>query len=424
MSTEQSLSQAQSPFLKEAFARGYLHQCTDVDGLDKAFAVGPVTAYIGYDCTADSLHVGHLMNIMMLRLFQRTGNRPITLMGGGTTKIGDPSDKNEARPLLTDEIIAANMAGIRTIFDRFLRYDDSPTGAIMANNADWLEGLKYIDFLREVGRHFSVNAMTKMDFVRRRLENEQNLSFLEFNYMIIQGYDFLELSRRHGAVLQMGGSDQWGNIVQGIELGRRIDGTDLFGLTVPLLATASGQKMGKSAGGAVWLNADKLSDFDFYQFWRNTEDADVGRFLKLFTELPIEECDALGRAEGAAINEGKKVLALEATRLCRGEAAADAAAGAAATTFGGGGGVSADLPRVQAPAGAIDAGMGVQDAFVAAGLAASKGEVKRLIKGGGARVNGDKVDDEDLQITAADVDADTGAVKLSAGKKKHVLLVA
>jgi len=424
MSTEQSVSQAQSPFLKEAFARGYLHQCTDVDGLDKAFAVGPVTAYIGYDCTADSLHVGHLMNIMMLRLFQRTGNRPITLMGGGTTKIGDPSDKNEARPLLTDEIIAANMAGIRTIFDRFLRYDDSPTGAIMANNADWLEGLKYIDFLREVGRHFSVNAMTKMDFVRRRLENEQNLSFLEFNYMIIQGYDFLELSRRHGAVLQMGGSDQWGNIVQGIELGRRIDGTDLFGLTVPLLATASGQKMGKSAGGAVWLNADKLSDFDFYQFWRNTEDADVGRFLKLFTELPIEECDALGRAEGAAINEGKKVLALEATRLCRGEAAADAAAGAAATTFGGGGGVSADLPRVQAPAGAIEAGMGVQDAFVAAGLAASKGEVKRLIKGGGARVNGDKVDDEDLQITAADVDADTGAVKLSAGKKKHVLLVA
>ena len=424
MSTEQSLSQAQSPFLKEAFARGYLHQCTDVDGLDKAFAVGPVTAYIGYDCTADSLHVGHLMNIMMLRLFQRTGNRPITLMGGGTTKIGDPSDKNEARPLLTDEIIAANMAGIRTIFDRFLRYDDSPTGAIMANNADWLEGFKYIDFLREVGRHFSVNAMTKMDFVRRRLENEQNLSFLEFNYMIIQGYDFLELSRRHGAALQMGGSDQWGNIVQGIELGRRIDGTDLFGLTVPLLATASGQKMGKSAGGAVWLNADKLSDFDFYQFWRNTEDADVGRFLKLFTELPIEECDALGQAEGAAINEGKKVLALEATRLCRGEAAADAAAGAAATTFGGGGGVSADLPRVQAPAGAIDAGMGVQDAFVAAGLAASKGEVKRLIKGGGARVNGDKVDDEDLQITAADVDADTGAVKLSAGKKKHVLLVA
>lgn len=423
MNTEQSLSQAQSPFLKEAFARGYLHQCTDVEGLDKAFAAGPVTAYIGYDCTADSLHVGHLMNIMMLRLFQRTGNRPITLMGGGTTKIGDPSDKNEARPLLTDEIIAANMAGIRTIFDRFLRYDNSPTGAIMANNADWLEGLKYIDFLREAGRHFSVNAMTKMDFVRRRLENEQNLSFLEFNYMIIQGYDFLELSRLHGAVLQIGGSDQWGNIVQGIELGRRIDGTDLFGLTVPLLATASGQKMGKSAGGAVWLNADKLSDFDFYQFWRNTEDADVGRFLKLFTELAIEECEALGQAEGAAINEGKKVLALEATRLCRGEAAAEAAAGAAATTFGGGG-VSADLPRVQAPAGAIEAGMGVQDAFVAAGLAASKGEVKRLIKGGGARINGDKVDDEDLQISAADVDADTGAVKLSSGKKKHVLLVA
>ena len=423
MNTEQSLSQAQSPFLKEAFARGYLHQCTDVEGLDKAFAAGPVTAYIGYDCTADSLHVGHLMNIMMLRLFQRTGNRPITLMGGGTTKIGDPSDKNEARPLLTDEIIAANMAGIRTIFDRFLRYDNSPTGAIMANNADWLEGLKYIDFLREAGRHFSVNAMTKMDFVRRRLENEQNLSFLEFNYMIIQGYDFLELSRLHGAVLQIGGSDQWGNIVQGIELGRRIDGTELFGLTVPLLATASGQKMGKSAGGAVWLNADKLSDFDFYQFWRNTEDADVGRFLKLFTELPIEECDALGQAAGAAINEGKKVLALEATRLCRGEAAAEAAAGAAATTFGGGG-VSADLPRVQAPAGAIEAGMGVQDAFVAAGLAASKGEVKRLIKGGGARINGDKVDDEDLQITAADVDPDTGAVKLSSGKKKHVLLVA
>ena len=423
MSNEQPLSQARSPFLKEAFDRGYLHQCTDVEGLDKTFAAGPVTAYIGYDCTADSLHVGHLMNIMMLRLFQRTGNRPITLMGGGTTKIGDPSDKNEARPLLTDEIIAGNMASIRTIFDRFLRYDDSPTGAIMANNADWLEGLMYIDFLREVGRHFSVNAMTKMDFVRRRLENEQNLSFLEFNYMIIQGYDFLELARRFGAALQMGGSDQWGNIVQGIELGRRIDGRDLFGLTVPLLATASGQKMGKSAGGAVWLNADRLSDFDFYQFWRNTEDADVGRFLKLFTELPVEECDALGQAQGAAINEGKKVLALETTRLCRGEVAAEAAAAAAATTFGAGG-VSADLPRAKAPDGAIEGGLSVQDAFIAAGLAASKGEVRRLIKGGGARVNGKKVEDEDLVLFASDIDHETGAVRLSSGKKKHVLLVA
>ncbi len=423
MSTENALSHAQSPFLKEAFARGYLHQCTDVEGLDKTFSAGPVTAYIGYDCTADSLHVGHLMNIMMLRLFQRTGNRPLTLMGGGTTKIGDPSDKNEARPLLTDEIIAANMAGIRGIFAKFLSYDDGPTGAIMANNADWLEGLKYIDFLREVGRHFSVNAMTKMDFVKRRLENEQNLSFLEFNYMIIQGYDFLELSRRHNVALQMGGSDQWGNIVQGIELGRRIDGQDLFGLTVPLLATASGQKMGKSAGGAVWLNADRLNDFDYYQFWRNTEDADVGRFLKLFTELPVEQCDALGSAQGAEINEGKKILAYETTLLCRGQEAAEAAASAAATTFGGGG-LSADLPKVQAPAGAIEAGMGIQDAFVAAGLAASKGEVKRLIKGGGARLNGEKIDSDELVVTVADIDTDTGAVKLSSGKKKHVLLVA
>ena len=424
MATDNPLSHAQSPFLKEAFARGYLNQCTDVEGLDKRFAEGPVTAYIGYDCTADSLHVGHLMNIMLLRLFQKTGNRPVTLMGGGTTKIGDPSDKNEARPLLTDEIIANNMAGIRSIFDRFLTYDSSATGAIMANNADWLEGLKYIDFLREVGRHFSVNAMTKMDFVRRRLDNEQNLSFLEFNYMIIQGYDFLELSRRYDVALQMGGSDQWGNIVQGVELGRRIDGKELFGLTVPLLATASGQKMGKSAGGAVWLNADRLNDFDFYQFWRNTEDADVGRFLKLFTELPVEQCDELGAAQGAAINEGKKVLAYEATALCRGTAAAEAAANAAATTFSGGGGLSADLPKVQAPEGAIAAGMGVQEAFVAAGLAASKGEVKRLIKGGGARLNGEKIDSDEQVITSADVDAETGAVKLSSGKKKHVLLVA
>ena len=423
MATENALAHAKSPFLKEAFARGYLHQCTDVEGLDAKFAAGPVTAYIGYDCTADSLHVGHLMNIMMLRLFQRTGNRPLTLMGGGTTKIGDPSDKNEARPLLTDEIIAANMAGIRGIFAKFLSYDDSATGAIMANNADWLEGLKYIDFLREVGRHFSVNAMTKMDFVKRRLDNEQNLSFLEFNYMIIQGYDFLELSRRHDVALQMGGSDQWGNIVQGIELGRRIDGTELFGLTVPLLATASGQKMGKSAGGAVWLNQDRLNDFDYYQFWRNTEDADVGRFLKLFTELPIEQCDELGGAQGAAINEGKKILAYETTAMCRGKEAADAAANAAATTFGGGG-VSADLPKVQAEAGAIEAGMSIQDAFIAAGLAASKGEVKRLIKGGGARLNGEKIDSDELVITAADIDAETGAVKLSSGKKKHVLLVA
>lgn len=423
MSTDNSLSQAKSPFLKEAFARGYLNQCTDVEGLDKKFAAGPVTAYIGYDCTADSLHVGSLVNIMLLRLFQKTGNRPVTLMGGGTTKIGDPSDKNEARPLLTDELIASNMAGIRSIFDKFLTYDDSPTGAIMANNADWLDGLKYIDFLREVGRHFSVNAMTKMDFVRRRLDNEQNLSFLEFNYMIIQGYDFLELSRRHDAALQMGGSDQWGNIVQGVELGRRIDGKELFGLTTPLMATASGVKMGKSVGGAIWLNAARLSDFDYYQFWRNAEDADVGRFLKLYTELPIEQCEELGAAKGAAINEGKKVLAYEATAMCRGKEAADAAASAAATTFGSGG-LSADLPKVQAPDGAIAAGMGIQDAFVAAGLAASKGEVKRLIKGGGARLNGEKIDSDELVVTAADVDADTGAVKLSSGKKKHVLLVA
>ena len=423
MSTDNSLSQAKSPFLKEAFARGYLNQCTDVEGLDKKFAAGPVTAYIGYDCTADSLHVGSLVNIMLLRLFQKTGNRPVTLMGGGTTKIGDPSDKNEARPLLTDELIASNMAGIRSIFDKFLTYDDSPTGAIMANNADWLDGLKYIDFLREVGRHFSVNAMTKMDFVRRRLDNEQNLSFLEFNYMIIQGYDFLELSRRHDAALQMGGSDQWGNIVQGVELGRRIDGKELFGLTTPLMATASGVKMGKSVGGAIWLNAARLSDFDYYQFWRNAEDADVGRFLKLYTELPIEQCEELGAAKGAAINEGKKVLAYEATAMCRGKEAAEAAANAAATTFGGGG-LSADLPKVQAPEGTIAAGMSIQDAFVAAGLAASKGEVKRLIKGGGARLNGEKIDSDELVVTSADVDADTGAVKLSSGKKKHVLLVA
>src|SRR5829696_1255493 len=323
-----------SAFLQAASERGFIHQCTDLAALDARFAAGPVTAYVGYDCTADSLHIGNLMSIMLLRLFQQTGNKPIVLMGGGTTRIGDPSGKDESRQLLDDAAIARNMAGIRQVFANYLRFGDGPTDAVMVNNADWLDELHYIPFLRDVGRHFSVNRMLTQDSVRLRLERDQPLSFLEFNYLILQAYDFAELARRQGCELQMGGSDQWGNIVAGVELGRRTDGRTLFGLTTPLVTTASGAKMGKSAQGAVWLNAEKLSSFEYRQFWRNTEDADVGRFLRLFTELPLAEIERLERLAGSEINEAKEILAEKATRLARGDAEADSAAEAARTIFG------------------------------------------------------------------------------------------
>jgi len=407
------MTQYRSDFLRTLEARGFIDQCTDPAGLDALAAAGPVTAYIGFDCTADSLHVGSLVPIMMLRWLQRTGHKPIVLMGGGTTKVGDPSGKDESRQLLSDERIAANMAGIKQVFTKFLTFGDGPTDAVMVNNADWLDKLAYIPFLRDVGRHFTINRMLGFESVKMRLEREQPLTFLEFNYMILQAYDFMELRRRHRCVLQMGGSDQWGNIVNGIELGRRIDQAALYGLTTPLMTTASGAKMGKTAAGAVWLNAERLSAYDYWQYWRNTEDADVGRFLRLFTELPLDEVGRLEALEGAGINEAKKVLAFEATKLAHGAAAALDAAETARRTFEEGA-MAEGLPTIERPAGRL----AVVDLLVAAGLAASKGEARRLIKGGGARLDDAPVSDE-----AAAVEAAAGAtLKLSAGKKRHALV--
>jgi tyrosyl-tRNA synthetase len=411
---------ARSDFLRTVVERGYLHQCTDLEALDSAAANGPITAYIGFDCTAPSLHVGSLVMIMLLRHLQRTGHRPVVLMGGGTTKVGDPSGKDEARKLLSDADIATNMAGIRKVFERFLTFGNGPTDAVMVNNADWLDDLRYIPFLREVGSHFSVNRMLTFDSVRLRLDREQPLSFLEFNYMILQAYDFLELSRRLGCVLQMGGSDQWGNIVNGVELGRRVDGRPLFGLTTPLMTTASGAKMGKTAAGAVWLNADALSPYDYWQFWRNTDDADVGRFLRLFTELPLDEVarhEALG---GTEINEAKKVLANEATRLCHGDDAATSAAETARRTFETGE-RDANLPTIDVRRDELAAGIPAFDLLYRAGLCASRGEARRLIKGGGARLNDIAIADETAEVTLSDVGRD-GVVKVSAGRKRHVLV--
>jgi tyrosyl-tRNA synthetase len=410
-----------SEFLRTVAERGFLHQCTDGESLDARLSTGPVVAYIGFDCTADSLHVGSLLPIMLLRHLQRTGHKPIVLMGGGTTRVGDPSGKDEARKLLSDQDIARNMAGIRQVFAKFLSFGDGPTDAVMVNNADWLDGLNYIEFLRDYGRHFSVNRMLSFDSVKLRLDREQPLTFLEFNYMILQAYDFLELSRRRGCALQMGGSDQWGNIVNGVELGRRVDGTELFGLTTPLLTTATGAKMGKTAQGAVWLNADRLSPWDYWQFWRNTEDADVPRFLKLFSELPLDEIERLAALSGAEINEAKKTLANEATRLAHGEAAAAEAAETARRTFEQG--MAADsLPTVQVPQAELDAGIPAFVLFVRAGLAASNGEARRLIKGGGARVNDIAVTGETDPIGTAQIK--DGSIKLTAGKKRHVLVKA
>ncbi len=403
-----------SDLLRTLDERGYVHQMTDAAALDRLAASGVVPGYIGFDPTAPSLHVGHLVSIMMLRQLQRNGHKPIVLMGGGTGKVGDPSFKDESRKLLTEDTISANVASIKRVFERFLTFGDGPTDAVMVDNADWLDKLEYIPFLRDIGQHFSVNRMLSFDSVKLRLDREQSLSFLEFNYMILQAYDFLELSRRSGCRLQMGGSDQWGNIVNGVELARRVDGTQVFGLTTPLLTNADGTKMGKTVGGAVWLNEDQLPHFDYWQFWRNTADADVGVRLRLFTDLPMDEIARLEALEGAEINEAKKILANEATAMCRGHAAADEAAETARRTFEEGS-AGAALPSFAVAGGSI----GIVDALVGLGFAKSKGEARRLIAGGGARVDGEKVADENVVIAVG-----AEPVKLSSGKKNHGLLTA
>jgi tyrosyl-tRNA synthetase len=417
---DRTMSTPRSPFMKAATERGFVHQCTDFEALDASLAEGRVTAYVGYDCTADSLHVGSLVSIMLLRLWQHCGHKPIVLMGGGTTRIGDPSFRDTARPLLSDAEIARNMAGIRKVFAKFIDFGDGAAEAMMVNNADWLDELHYIPLLREVGRHFSVNRMLTQDSIRIRLEREQPLSFLEFNYPILQAYDFVELSRRFECEVQIGGSDQWGNIVGGVELGRRMDGRQLFGLTTPLLTTASGDKMGKTAQGAVWLNAERLSHYEYWQFWRNTEDADVGRFLRLFTELPLPEIARLEALGGSEINEAKKVLATEATALAHRRGAAEAAAETARAVFEEGG-AGEDLPQTLLPRKDFERGIAVFELFNRAGLASSNSEARRLIRGGGARLNDAVVKDEARIVGLADLDPD-GAVKLSAGRKRHALV--
>ncbi|HOB13527.1 MAG TPA: tyrosine--tRNA ligase [Novosphingobium sp.] len=400
-----------STLLRLLDERGYIHQLTDAEGLDALAANQVVPGYIGFDATAPSLHVGSLVQIMLLRRLQQAGHKPIVLMGGGTTKVGDPSGKDESRKLLTSETIDANIASIRKVFERLLTFGDGPTDAVMINNDDWLAKLGYVDLLREVGPHFTINRMLTFDSVKLRLDREQPLTFLEFNYMILQAYDFRELALQHGCRLQMGGSDQWGNIVNGIELTRRMNGIEVFGATTPLLTTADGAKMGKTAAGAVWLNEDALPAYDFWQYWRNCDDRDVGKFLRLFTDLPLEEIARLETLEGSDINAAKIVLANEVTRLCRGDEAASTAEATAAATFAGGG-LGADLPVLAVAAG----GIGIIDALVGIGFAASKGEAKRLIAGGGARIDGAAVTNEALHIT---VENET---RISSGKKKHGIL--
>jgi tyrosyl-tRNA synthetase len=414
------MSAYKSDFLNVLAQRGFIHQVSEPEALDTLARTSTITAYIGFDCTAPSLHVGSLLPIMLLYWLQQTGHRPITLMGGGTTRVGDPSGKDESRKLLTEEIIGDNLKSIREIFGRFLKFGEGGGAAVMANNADWLNTLNYIDFLRDIGRHFSINRMLAFDSVKMRLEREQELSFLEFNYMILQAYDFVELHKRYGCVLQMGGSDQWGNIVNGIDLGRRVRNAQLFALTSPLITTSSGAKMGKTAAGAVWLNADQVSPYEYWQYWRNTEDADVGRFLKLFTILPLGEIERLSALKGAEINEAKKVLATEATALVHGRAAADEAAATARTTFEEGG-LGSSLPSVDVPRAEIKAGIGVLTAFVKAGLASSNGEARRAIANNAILVNDARVTSDKATISEADVTPE-GVVKLSLGKKRHVLL--
>ena len=407
-----------SDFLHVMIERGFLADCTDLQGLDAALNAGVVPAYIGYDATAQSLHVGHLLNIMMLRWLQKTGHKPITLMGGGTTKVGDPSFRADERPLLSTEQIDANIDGMNRVFARYLAYGDGPADAIMLNNAEWLDNLNYLTFLRDVGRHFSINRMLSFESVKSRLDREQSLSFLEFNYMILQAYDFLELHRRHGCLLQMGGSDQWGNIVNGIDLTRRILDDQVFGLTSPLLTTSDGRKMGKSQGGAVWLNGDMLSPYEFWQFWRNTTDADVGRFLKLYTELPVAECDRLGALGGAEINDAKVILANEVTTLLHGSAAASAAETTAREVFEKGG-TGDELPTVLLNDDEVTGGISVVQLIVRAGLAKSGKEAKRLIAEGGARMNDEALTDAGLVLDAG---ALAVPMKLSAGRKRHALV--
>ncbi len=413
------MSTYKSDFLKVLAERGFIHQVSEPDQLDQLAASRPITAYIGFDCTAASLHIGSLLPIMMLYWMQQTGHRPIALMGGGTTRVGDPSGKDESRKILTDEQINQNLTGIRAVFSKFLKFEDAGGSAIMANNADWLNGLNYIDFLRDVGRHFSVNRMLSFDSVKMRLERQHELSFLEFNYMILQAYDFVELHKRYACDLQMGGSDQWGNIVNGIDLGRRMENAQLFALTAPLITTASGAKMGKTAAGAVWLDANLVSPYEYWQFWRNTEDGDVVRFLKLFTILPLAEIERLGSLKGQDINEAKKVLATEATAMVHGRDTADRAAETARQTFEEGA-AAATLPTIEIPSAELAAGIGVLVAFQRAGLVASTSDARRQVKGGGLRVNDAAVSDERMTLDAsALID---GAIKLSLGRKRHVLL--
>jgi tyrosyl-tRNA synthetase len=414
------MSTYKSDFLNVLASRGFIHQVSEPEALDALARSSTVTAYIGFDCTAPSLHVGSLLPIMLLHWLQQTGHRPIALMGGGTTRVGDPSGKDESRRLLTEESIGENLRSIRAIFGKFLKFDDGGGNAIMANNADWLNKLNYIDFLRDIGRYFSINRMLAFDSVKLRLERQQELSFLEFNYMILQAYDFVELFRRYGCVLQMGGSDQWGNIVNGIDLGRRLHNAQFFALTSPLITTSSGAKMGKTASGAVWLNSDLVSPYEYWQYWRNTEDADVIRFLKLFTVLPLAEIEHLAALKGEEINEAKKVLATEATALVHGRAAANEAADTARATFEEGG-LGANLPTIEVARGEFAAGLGVLAAFVKAGLAGSNGEVRRAIANNAIMINDIRVSSDKAVISESDLTAN-GVVKLSLGRKRHVLL--
>ena len=409
-----------SDFLNQAVERGFVHQCTDIDTLDAQAKDGIVTAYIGFDCTGPSLHAGSLVSIMLLRLLQQTGHKPIVLMGGGTTKVGDPSGKDESRRLLDNEAIAANMAGIQQVFAKYLKFGHGPTDAIMVNNADWLDELQYVPFLRDYGRLFSVNRMLSFDSIKLRLEREQQLTFLEFNYMVLQAYDFIELHKRYGCSLQMGGSDQWGNIINGVDLGRRVDGQALFGLTTPLLTTSSGAKMGKTADGAVWLNSDMLSSYDYWQYWRNTEDADVGRFLRLFSEMPTDEIAKLESLEGAEINDAKKMLADHITALCHGVDAARDARETAEKTFEQGQ-ADAGLPTVGLPDQDLQRGIAAFELLVRAGLSQSNSEARRLIRGGGARLNDAVIVDETQTIGSQDMGRH-GTLKLSVGKKRYVLV--
>jgi tyrosyl-tRNA synthetase len=414
------MSKFASDFVRILNERGFIHQGSDLEGLDGAARDGRATGYVGYDCTAPSLHVGHLLTIMMLYWLQHTGGKPIVLMGGGTTQVGDPSGRDETRRILSRDDIEGNKQSIQDVFQRFLAFGAGPSEAIMADNADWLAKLNYIEFLRDVGRHFSVNRMLTMDSVKLRLERDQELSFIEFNYMILQAYDFVELARRHGCILQMGGSDQWGNIVNGIDLGRRLGTKQLYGLTCPLLTTASGAKMGKTASGAVWLNADLLSPYDYWQYWRNTEDADVGRFLRLFTTLPLVEVGRLERLGGAEVNAAKKVLATEATALVHGREAALGAEATARRTFEDGA-VAEGLPTIEKARSDLGQGISVTNLFVEARLAGSNGEVRRAIGNNAVSINDAKVDDVRRMVTLADANHD-GIIKLSMGRKRHALI--